>query len=378
MAIHPGVYLAFAAWAFTWLAGLAVYWTAPNRTANRRLALVLLLHGAGISAWALMPMSDDPRWGWSVGVVNLLALLVLPFANIWFLSTLRTPWAAWWRTRRGKALLAAGAGGTVGVVLAWRSMFIGHPTPWTTGGWSIGFEAPLRWLLEVESLLYLLALAISVSAWRRAPRGTPARDRAFWFLLAFAVQDLFFVYRSLALVFFPGLGGVVPPGFIGESIVYGRPLSLVALVGLLAYGILRHQVMDIDLRLKVAVKGSTIVAPFALVFVVVSESVERALEFDGAIFGVGAAAAIALAFRPLESLAQHVADRILPGVDDTASYRADRRADLYRAAVEDGAADDVLTPRERAMLAAIQQRLGISDDEAAVILRDVQGAGVPA
>lgn len=373
MAPHPAVLLAAAAWVLAWVLAAFVFATAPERAPNRRLALVLMLHGIAIGVWFLVGLRPDPQWGRAWTVVNVVALLAVAFLNVWFLSTLPSGFARFWGHGAGGGLLWTAMAASLALPYLYHDTFLPPQVePWFGGGWAMVFSRPLVLLLDAVASLYLLAFVVTMSAWLSAPRGTPSRDRAFWFMLAFGIHDLFFYYRSLATAFFSDLQIALPPGFVGTTVLYGRPISIIALVSLLGYGILRHQVLDIDLKLKFAVKGSTVAAAFALVFVVASETVEAALGLDGTAFGVAGAAAMSLAFHPIQLFAGRVANRVFPGVGDTPEYRARRRREVFRAGVEESASDQVITERERKLLAAMQKRLGISDEEASEILEAAQ------
>ena len=70
-------------------------------------------------------------------------------------------------------------------------------------------------------------------------------------------------------------------------------LGTLLAVPLIAYGILRTQLFDIDLRIRWTIKQSTVAAVFVTVFYLVSEGADRLLESEfGTIAGLFASAVV--------------------------------------------------------------------------------------
>lgn len=352
-----------------WSIAAFVLWTGPRRAANRRLAVILFLHGVAISNWVLVPIFDDRAMGQAAGMLNLLALLVIPILYLWFLSTLPSRWAQPLRTKLGKGLLAAGVVAMPLPFYLAGSTFRGQLTPWFAGGWSVNLQSATLWLYQSTVLVILLGLAITIEAYVRAPRGSAQRGKAGWFLLAFGLHDVYYGYRVAVLAFVQA-GDPLGGSWITPTVLYGRPISLIVWAALLAYGILRYQVVDIDVRLKRGTGRAIVLAAVAATFFVASELAEAVLPIDGLVPGIVAAALLALGFLPLQRATGRLLDRLVPPA--TSSQRDQRREDIYADAVEAALLDKGLTADERAVLNRLRLRLGLDSRQATVVERSTQ------
>lgn len=133
----------------------------------------------------------------------------------------------------------------------------------------------------------------------------------------------------------------------------------------IAYGLLKFEIFDIDRKVKTGIRGSVIVGTFVVAFFVVSEGIETLVsETVGNWAGLGAAGLLTIGLRPIERKANQLADQAMPEVDDSQAYTEDRKAEVYQAAVERAAGDEVLTDREKEILAGLREDLGLHDNEA--------------
>ncbi len=114
------------------------------------------------------------------------------------------------------------------------------------------------------TLLFIYALVASIHAWRTAKRGM-ARERAGIFALAFGVRDLGWglSYAIAAWAMWTNVEQFTMPDvrWLGKF-VYA--LGTLLAVPLIAYGILRSHLFDIDLRLRWTIKQSTVAAVFGV------------------------------------------------------------------------------------------------------------------
>lgn len=141
---------------------------------------------------------------------------------------------------------------------------------------------------------------------------------------------------------------------------------------LIAYALLKFEIFDIDRKVKTAIRRTAIGATFVLAFFGISESVEFFVgEAVGRWAGLGAAGLMTLAFRPIEEGATQLANRVMPGVDDSDAYARERKSEVYQAAVERAAGDEVLTEREKQILAGLREDLGLGTNQAHEIERRV-------
>jgi hypothetical protein len=131
---------------------------------------------------------------------------------------------------------------------------------------------------------------------------------------------------------------------------------------LLGYAILRTQVFDVDVRLRWTVSRGTLVAIFLGVFFVVAQIAQGYLQqTQGYVVAGVATGALLLAIRPLERLADRVANAAVPGA---ARLSRDDRSRVYLEAAREAWADGSISRDERAMLDRTRTALGITADEA--------------
>lgn len=371
--MHPAIALAWVALVLTATMAVVVLATSPGRPANRRLAAVFFLHAVAIAIWVLAPLLP-PRAAVAAGTTSTWCLLVVPVLYLWLLSTLDAPLARALRSPAGKAALVILLVVFIGPLYVARDTFLTSATvPWFGGGQVTQTPRPLLLLLQGGVVLYALALAITIQAYRRAAPGTPAKSRAFWFMLAFGVHDLYFGYRLAVLI--PNLAGgtAIPPGWVAPTIQYGRPLSLILWVLLLSYGMLRHQLFDLEVRIRQGAVRAALVALLVGVFFVASAILGQVVESRGGeLVALGVVLVAALMVAPLHKAADRLLDRLLPG--PTEAELDARRLQVFGAALAEVAAvDGAVPPRESRRLDALQRRLGIGARDREVLAKALAG-----
>jgi hypothetical protein len=229
---------------------------------------------------------------------------------------------------------------------------------------------------SMVTLLFVYALVASIHAWRTAKTDL-IRERAGIFALAFGLRDLgwslsygiaaWLMWTQPELASSNDMPGI---GWLGK-IVYA--LGTLVAVPLIAYGILRTQLFDIDLRIRWTIKQSTVgIAIFAIVFVV-SEGAESLLSAQlGNYWGLLAAAVIAIVLRPLQAFAERVAAAAMPNTQNTPEYKADRKRQVYEAAVAEALQDGGMSDKERSLLNRLRDSLDISLADAEALERELQ------
>lgn len=154
----------------------------------------------------------------------------------------------------------------------------------------------------------------------------------------------------------------------------GTPVSTLLFVPILAYGILRSQLFDIDLKVKWTLRRSTLAAVLAISFFVAKEGLEALLPIEGIIPNIASAALVTLVAYPAWRLAGRLTDRIMPHVDASSAYLDERKAAIYRAQIEEAFADGILSARDRRLLARLQESLGLDGRVAKRLEREVSVA----
>ena len=360
-----GVAVAVALW------GLAVlvFSRRPDRYQNRLLALVLAVDGfVAFWAWGAMYLTDSATTAYAAQMSNIVAWgLSLP-CYLALVSTLDSPLAVPFRTRIGRFILVAGA-------LAWSSYQLLAPNvfvldmAWMPFGAWVGVLGPGGfWQSMATIAVFVYGTIAALTAVHRARPKTAARGQAWAFVAAFATRDLG-VSALLAFYF------VYPVPWIPVfADTVGFPTTYLASAILLAYGILKTQLFDIDIKIKVAISRSTVAAVFAGSVFVVSELIEQLLGVEQLVPAILAAGLIALAMRPLARAGERVANLLMPGVQDTEAYRGRRAREIYAAAIESATADGGITPRERSMLTTLQKELGLDAADVLALERDASAA----
>jgi hypothetical protein len=230
---------------------------------------------------------------------------------------------------------------------------------------TVGLSPPeigLTVLYAAMSLLFAFALVASIHAWRVAAPGI-ARTRAGIFALAFGLRDVCwgFIYVDGIRLIALGLLDAPEPDFY--YIIYASGTFFA--VPLIAYGILRTQLFDIDLRIRWTIKQSTLAAVIVALMFVLSEGAERLLSSDlGNVGSFIVAALVVFALTPLQRFAERVAAMAMPNTQNTPEYAVVRKLQVYEAALTEALPDGNISERERGLLNRLRDSLGISESDA--------------
>jgi hypothetical protein len=355
-----------------------VYFAAPGRSVNRRLALVLFFEGVTVTVCAagLDTFLTSPVDYFATQGVHATAVIAIPFLYLIFLgAALDTP-----LVRPLKHKLAVPA--LVGIMLLLEALRFAYPRQFVAGldqpwyaTWAV-VDGP--WFVlatQFWGVVSLFGLAAGLDAWRRSKTDI-ARRRAKAYVMAFGLRDIYWT-----LVLFVILPHMNPYHDVLWGIVFTQGMSLghIVFVSVLGYGILKTQLFDIDLRVKWTVKQSTVAASFVGVFFVVSESAQSLFSVQfGPVMGMVAAGALVFAISPLQRLGERVSSAALPGVSDSPEYLSYRKLQVYRATLEGAWADGEVTAKERTMLDRLRRELGIQAQDADAVEREVQSILAPA
>lgn len=352
-----------------WLMAAFVWVKAAHRAAKWRLSLLFIVEGTSVgTCTGLIMFMGEPAEAYAVRALSAFALVLLPPVYLWFLGTLDTPLVRPLRSPWAQVGLGLAGALSVGLILLEPQRFVGVPVnPWYAR-WDVPYGPWAIHAFQVMGLVGLFALGAAVHAYVRAPRGGLARQQAKAFAVAFGMRDI--LYALFIFVVLPNIGGDRIWGVLWRQ---GAPVYTTAFLGVLGYGIFKTQLFDIDLKVKVAIQRSTVLASFVLVFFLVSEGIEALVSSQaGTWAGLATAGLLALGIRRLERGASVVADRIMPAVKDTPAYRDSRKREVYAASFESAIrTGGVVTKRERALLGAFRQQLGLTARDARVIERRV-------
>jgi hypothetical protein len=372
----PRGILALIAVAMCWMLSVVLFRAGVRGSVARKLALLLVVEGVALvssgSIEFLFGSPDDiyeryPRFA----IVEMMVhgfgdcgMLVLypPFLA----AALKTRWTHLFADTRVRIVLALGAA-FLYAALSWPLA-----TSLRTSA-SPDFSQlalPTGILYAALVALFVFAFGASLRVWLVSTGA--AKKRARIFAVAFGIRDLCwgFIYATQTWELWVGDYATVfteiPPWFI----VY--TLGTFIAVPLIAYGILRTQLFDIDLRIRWTIKQSTLAAAVVALVYVLSEGASRLLSNElGNAAGLLAAAAVVFFLAPLQRFAERVATVAMPNTRDTPEYAAFRKLQVYEAAVADALPGGV-SDKERALLRRLQESLGICAADAAAIERDLQ------
>ncbi len=225
---------------------------------------------------------------------------------------------------------------------------------------------PITYMLFYSSVtvLFVYAFVASIHAWRTANRGL-ARERAGIFALAFGIRDVSWglSYATAAwMMSHPELTGMPPIAWAAKA-VYA--LGTLIAVPLIAYGILRSHLFDIDLKIRWTIKQSTLATVVVTFVFVLSEGADRLLSAElGSVGGLIAAAIVVFFLTPLQRFAENVASAAMPNTKNTPEYATFRKMQVYEEAVSEAHTEGGISEKERALLVRLRDSLGISESDA--------------
>ena len=350
-----------------------IYRARPDRAQNRLLALQLVFEAiaVGIIGGATWVFTDE-RLVVALGLTSMFIVWPKLWTYYSFLATLDTPLARPFRAPgvlKGLLTLSLLAATTVlirpgwygGDAYFWPEVSALNMAPGSA-------FIPIFWLWAV---MWIVGLSFSISALRHA-RTPIRREQARAYLIAFGFRDVSYLLLAVAFT-------VVSPTYEYFHWLYVIfPCVWLVYYPLVTWGILKHQLFDIELRLKRGLQRSVVAGAIAGGFYVGAYALEQFISLNNFLLGLITAAAVTAAFQPLQRLAERVANRLMPGVDTSEAYLTDRKHEVYRNAIEAAMQDGLITERERAILTGLQDSLVLSGAEASHIERDVKTSMVGA
>ncbi len=341
------------------LLAIALWRLSPSGSVARKLSILLLVEGVTLVTSGYIDLvlglsdpfySEHPLWRAGCFVVHTLGDCVMlalypPFLASALQTKFTRPFA---RKSARTALWVIAAAFFVAIQMA-----------------PLMFSALLLYLML--SITFAFAFVVSIHAWRSAVAGI-ARDRALIFVIAFGVRDLCwgFVYIDGIRAILAGTYMVEPePEYFYLIYAFGTLFA----IPLIAYGILRTQLFDIDLRIRWTIKQSTLAAIFVAFVYLISEGADRFLSSElGNWAGLLASALVVFFLAPLQRFAERVANAAMPNTTDTPEYAAFRKLQVYESAIAEAQQEGAgISDRERALLNRLRESLGITEPDAARI-----------
>jgi hypothetical protein len=362
-------FYAVGAFAMCWALAVVLYRVSSRGSVARKLSLLLVVEGitlisTGYIDLFITPLGRQqpwyPTWLQAEVIVHTFgdcAMLALypPFLAAALQTKLTRPFS----NKRVQIAIYVASGVLFCLVLL---------TP-------LWFGAVLLYVML--ALVFNFALIASIHAWRVANELTRARARAF--TLAFGFRDLCWgiVYTTAIIWIFKGTYEVVDPAAVGPVYIIYATGTLFA-VPLIAYGILRTHLFDIDLRIQWTIKQSTLAAAVVAIIFLISEGADRLLSQElGNFAGLLAAAVVVFFLAPLQRFAERVAGAAMPNTKNTPEYAAFRKMRVYEEALAEALQEGGVSEKERALLVRLRDTLGITESDADAIEAELQGLGDP-
>ena len=358
---NPYGIMGLATIAICWTCAVVLYRVGASGSVARKLAVLMVIEGLILVTSGYVDMLFTPAtlasrwisdWGEFTHILHEIsdcAMLALypPFLAVALQTKLTRPFEDK-RMRLGLAVASV----ALFIVLRLGSDGFGHTLLYAT-----------------MMLLFGYALVASFHAWRVAAPGM-ARTRAGVFTVAFGLRDVLWgiIYAHGIVLTVTGMPDTVDSDW--SAVIYAGGTLLA--IPLIAYGILRTQLFDIDLRIRWTIKQSTVAAVFVAIFYLVSEGADRLFESEfGDIAGLMASALVVFFLVPLQRFAERVASVAMPNTENTPEYTMFRKLQVYEAALTEALPDGNISERERELLNRLRDSLGISTTDADAVEREL-------
>ena len=360
-----GVPAAFVAWAFA----LYVLIVAPPTRGARFLIAMLVIDGAAVissySNWQyvdqfLDSLSLGELWG-RIHQASDWALIAvyLPFLGLTLESTLVRPL---------KNVVFRNLVMYVGLGIA-LSMFV---LPEEIREY---FRVPFY---VVICVVLTYGFVAAIHTWATAT-SEAKRERAKAFTLAFGIRDVLwtFTFAMNTLYYY----GVLGDGFTDDTsflpavVPFLYALALILYVPLVAYGVLRVQLFDVDIRIKRTLKRSTIAAAFVATFFIVSELAGEFLSSQlGTVLGIVVTGGLVFFLDPIQRAAERLSNVAMPNTVQTPEYENYRKLQVYESALQAALEDGHISRRQRRVLDSMIHSMGIDAKVAEQLENDALAA----
>jgi len=133
----------------------------------------------------------------------------------------------------------------------------------------------------------------------------------------------------------------------------------------MTYGILKLQMLDIEIRLKSTIKNSVLAGIFVVMYYLISEGANTVLSNQlGGLIGFAASALLTLLLTPLHRWADRFSSNLVSADIDNPDYAVSRSLQIYSAAVEETLAYGEITRAHISLLDRLKDSLQVSQEDA--------------
>lgn len=360
--------LGLAAVALCWSLAVVLFRVGPTGSVARKLSVLLVVEGvtlltAGFPEFVLGLSEDFWLEHMTFGLLSGLA----HFLGDAGMVALYPPFLA---TALGTALVRPFGRAAVRIPISVVAVATAIAAIVAYAVWNSFAVASILYVMV--TLTFLFALVASLNAWHTAKPGV-ARTRAGLFAAAFGIRDVCwcFAYAASFWTLLAGTDGYEYTIYWWYKAIYA--LGTLLAVPLIAYGILRAHLFDIDLRIRWTIKQSTLAALVVATIFLISEGASTFLSAElGTVAGLFAAAVVMFFLTPLQHFAERVAAAAMPNTENTPEYVAFRKMQVYEAALIDAMAEGGVSSKERALLVHLRESLGIKAADAEAIETELE------
>jgi hypothetical protein len=335
---------------------VVVYAVGPRRTINRWLSLFLFLNAANVGAGGgLMYLATDYETSYAFQITAYAGGIASLMCYVAFVArAIPSPLVTWARSPIALAVLGVVTLAAEVTLFARTDLFSKGLYRASYGTWENQGGPLANSMFLAMGVVSLFGLVAAATTWLRAARGTELRRKAALYAVAFLFQDLPVAVYSFIFIFLADSPLRTALGFAVYAVFFAFP-------PLLTYALLRGQLFDIDIRLKITLRRSVVVSSFVVVFLLVSQILENVVDARlGYIAGGIATTLLLLALNPLQKFAERLSNVAMPKVEDTELYRGYRKLEVYRDAFEAFLMDGRVSKRERLALERLRTKLGLS------------------
>jgi len=349
-----GIPAAFIAWGFA----LYVFVVAPPTRGARFLVAMLIIDGLAVITSYSNLAYVNPFLVETLGLVGIPP--VLHQVSDWALIAVYLPFLG---MTLSSPLVAPLKHPVVGRVILFGGLAIAVWIFFLAENVRQQFNVPFY---VVICIVLAWGFAAAVHSWYIATTEAE-RDRARAFTLAFGVRDvLWTVTFALNTAQFYGYIGSGMQGLpndpspLGFILPFFYELAVILYVPLVAYGVLRVQLFDVDLRIKRTIKRSTVAAAFVATFFIVSELAGNYLSNQlGTVLGVMCTGALVFFLDPIQRTAERFSNAAMPNTHDTPEYETFRKIQVYETVLQAALEDGHISDRQRRVLNSMVESMGI-------------------
>ena len=226
--------------------------------------------------------------------------------------------------------------------------------------------------IEVDMLLYLMMVIMFVVifvislAGVRLAKTKLAKEKALAFVCAFGFRDLAWatVYLSVVTGWVEKVPILIDQLYVGPTLIY---------IPIMTYGILKLQMLDIEIKLKSTIRNSVLAGIFGILFYLITEGAITLLSDQlSGLIGFVAAALLTLFLTPLHRWADRFSSKLVSADINDSDYPASRSLQMYSAAVEEALAYGEITKGHIALLDRLREGLQVSQNDATRLELDLE------